>query len=90
MLISNHCGFHIAGQAPRAASGEPPRPKADEEEPLIIVDDDDDQDVPPAEESEPFYEVEGPGAGGGYVTVPQTDTVEISRAGREGSKKGEK
>ncbi|MCA9792221.1 MAG: hypothetical protein KC910_10520 [Candidatus Eremiobacteraeota bacterium] len=89
MLISNLCGFHIAGQAHRAAGAEPPRPKADEEEPLIIVDDED-QDVPPAEESEPFYEVEGPGAGGGYVTVPQTDTVEISRAAREGSKKGEK
>lgn len=83
MLIT---GFHIASHA---ACGCPKKDekKAEEprqEQPAPGAEAPDEEAPPPSEdEQEPFYEIEGPGSGGGYIKVnSEEDSVSLSSEAR--------
>lgn len=82
MLIT---GFHIASHAacgcPKKEEKKAEEPKQEQPAPQA-GETPEEEPAPSEDEQEPFYEIEGPGSGGGYIKVNEEDSVSLSSEAR--------
>ena len=71
-------GSESAKPAPDTKKDEPAKTKPDGEEPPKAPDSEEGEGIPI--DPDWIYEIEGPGAGGGYLRPPDTDSVDLSDA----------